>query len=421
MKTKAVRIYGKNDLRLEEFELPEIKEDEILAHVISDSICMSSYKAAIQGSDHKRVPGDIDKNPTIIGHEFCGEIVEVGRKWKNRFKPGDKFTIQPALNQKDDPYAAPGYSFKYIGGSATYIVIPPVVMELDCLLKYEGDAYYYGSVAEPMSCIVGTFHANYHTTPGKYIHNMGIVEGGNMAILAGVGPMGLGSIDYAIHCDRKPGLLVVTDIDADRLERAASIYTVEEAAKNGVKLIYVNTSGMDNAVEQLMALAGGKGYNDIIVFAPVKPVVELGDKLLSHDGCLNFFAGPSNNEFSAEINMYNVHYNYTHIMGTSGGNTDDMVESLDLMSSGKINPSSMITHIGGLNCVVETVLNLPKIPGGKKLIYTNIDMELTAIADFKAKGKSDPLFKKLDELVESNNGLWSVQAEKYLLENASQI
>src|SRR5690554_7773561 len=103
MKTKAVRLYGKNDLRLEEFELPKIKEDEILAHIISDSICMSSYKATIQGNEHKRVPKDISENPIIIGHEFCGEIVEVGDKWKNKFKPGDKFTIQPALNHKDNP------------------------------------------------------------------------------------------------------------------------------------------------------------------------------------------------------------------------------------------------------------------------------------------------------------------------------
>ena len=46
MKTKAVRLYGVNDLRLEEFELPQIKEDEILAKVVRDSFCMSSYKAA---------------------------------------------------------------------------------------------------------------------------------------------------------------------------------------------------------------------------------------------------------------------------------------------------------------------------------------------------------------------------------------
>ena len=59
MKTTAVRLYGENDLRLESFELPAIKDDEILVKIISDSICMSSYKATIQGSHHKRVPEDI--------------------------------------------------------------------------------------------------------------------------------------------------------------------------------------------------------------------------------------------------------------------------------------------------------------------------------------------------------------------------
>ncbi|MEG2378491.1 MAG: L-sorbose 1-phosphate reductase, partial [Clostridia bacterium] len=59
MKTKAVRLYGKNDLRLNEFELPEIRDDEILAEIVTDSICMSSYKAAVQGGEHKRVPENI--------------------------------------------------------------------------------------------------------------------------------------------------------------------------------------------------------------------------------------------------------------------------------------------------------------------------------------------------------------------------
>src|SRR5512136_1416313 len=97
MKTKAVRIHGKKDLRLDEFELPPMKDDEILAQVVSDSICMSSHKAALQGAEHKRVPNDIDINPTIIGHEFAGVILEVGKKWKGKFKPGQKFSIQPAM------------------------------------------------------------------------------------------------------------------------------------------------------------------------------------------------------------------------------------------------------------------------------------------------------------------------------------
>ena len=421
MMTKAVRLYGKNDLRLEEFDLGRTGDNEILARVISDSICMSSYKAAIQGPGHKRVPDNVADSPIIIGHEFCGEIVEVGSRWRNSFKPGNKFSIQPALNLQDNPFAAPGYSYTKIGGAATYILIPGEVMEQGCLLNYDGDAYFYGSLAEPMSCIVGAFHACYHTVQGSYVHEMGIKEGGNMAILAGVGPMGLGAIDYAIHCDRKPGLLVATDIDDARLKRAADIYTEEEAEKNGVTLKYINTRDMENVEQHLISLTGEKGYDDVLVFAPVKPVVEQGDAILGKDGCLNFFAGPTDKSFSAMFNFYNVHYNSTHIVGTSGGNTDDMKESLKLMEEGRINPTAMITHVGGINSVMETTLNLPKIPGGKKLIYTNVDMELTAIEDLGKKGEENPLFKGLAGIVEKTNNLWSAEAEKYLLENAKKI
>ena len=249
---------------------------------------------------------------------------------------------------------------------------------------------------------------------------MGIVEGGNLAILAGAGPMGLGAIDYAIHCDRKPGLLVITDIDQTRLDRAASIYTVEEAAKNGVKLVYQNTSGAD-PVADLMALTDGKGYNDVFVMAPVPAVIEQGDKLLCHDGCLNFFAGPTNPNLSAMFNFYNVHYASHHIVGTSGGNTDDMIESLDMIAKGTLKPASMITHVGGLDAVIDTTMNLPKIPGGKKLIYNQISMPLTAISDFAKKGETDPMFKKLAEICDANNGLWSGEAEAYLLANAPAI
>ena len=419
MKTKAVRIHGKNDLRLEEFELPAITDDEILAKVVSDSLCMSTYKAATQGRDHKRVPNDVAQNPTITGHEFCGEILDVGKRWKDKFKPGEKFTIQTAFNYKGSQ-DAPGYSYPYVGGDATYVIIPAEAMIMDCLLKYDSDVYFYGSLAEPMSCIVGTYHAFYHTRQGAYVHDMGIVEGGNMAILAGVGPMGLGAIDYALHCDRRPGLLVVTDIDDDRLARAASIYTTEHAAAQGVELHFVNTR--DTSKESaILALTDGKGYDDVLVMAPVTPVVEQGDRLLGKDGCLNFFAGPTDTSFSAKLNFYNVHYSFSHIVGTSGGNTDDMRESIDMMSSGKINPAAMITHVGGLDAVVGATLNLPKIPGGKKLIYTHVRMPLTAIDDFASLGESDPFFAALAKIVADNDGFWSADAEEYLLKNAESI
>jgi threonine dehydrogenase-like Zn-dependent dehydrogenase len=420
MKTKAVRIYGKKDLRLDEFALPDMKEDEILAHVISDSLCMSSHKAALQGADHKRVPDDIHINPTIIGHEFAGTIVEVGKKWQHKFHKGQKFSIQPAMN-KMGTLNAPGYSYRYIGGDATYVIIPAIVMEADCLLPYYGEAFFPASLSEPMSCIVGAFHASYHVHPGTYIHDMGIKEGGNMAILAGVGPMGLGAIDYALHRDRKPELLVVTDIDENRLSRAACLFTPEHAAKEGIRLIYVNTGNKKDPAGYLRDITAGKGFDDVFVFAPVKPVIEQGDAILGFDGCLNFFAGPVNPEFRAEFNFYNVHYAFTHIVGTSGGNTDDMNESLKLMAEGRINPAVMITHVGGLDAVVDTTLNLPHIPGGKKLIYTNISMPLVSFYDLGELSKTGKLYKGLHDIVSNNDYIWSLEAEKYLLANAKPI
>jgi threonine dehydrogenase-like Zn-dependent dehydrogenase len=213
----------------------------------------------------------------------------------------------------------------------------------------------------------------------------------------------------------------VTDIDQDRLNRAQSIYTVEDAAKYGVELHYVNTSDIENVPEHLLSFTEGKGYDDVFVFAPVKPVVEQGDAILGWDGCLNFFAGPTDKKFSAMFNFYNVHYGATHIVGTSGGNTDDMREALQMMGDGQINPVAMITHIGGLDAVVDTTLHLPEIPGGKKLMYTNISMPLTAIDDFREKGQSDPMFAALADIAEKHNGLWSAEAEKYLLEHAKPI
>jgi threonine dehydrogenase-like Zn-dependent dehydrogenase len=420
MKTKAVRLYGKEDLRLEEFELPAMKDDEILAEVISDSLCMSSYKAAKLGTDHKRVPNDVADNPTMVGHEFAGKILEVGNKWKHKFKPGDKFTVQPALGALT--LEAAGYSFRYFGGNATHVIIPAVYLEEDCIIPFEADSYFMSSLAEPYSCVAGTFEAHYHTTFGSYGHKMGIKKGGKMAMLGAAGPMGTAAIDFIIHTDRRPSLLVVTDIDQKRLDYIAGLLTREEAARQGIDLHYVNTKEHADPEEYLRSLTGAnKGYDDILVFAPVKPVVEQGDALLATDGCLNFFAGPADTEFKAELNFYNVHYNATHTVATNAGNTDDIRRSIQMMVDGRISPAYLVTHVGGLNAVVQATCNLPNIPGSKKLIYTHIDLPLTAIEDFEEKGKEDPIFMSLHKIVKQHDGLWNDEAEEYLLENGAPI
>ena len=410
MKTRAVRLYGEKDLRLEEFELPTIRDGEILIKIVSDSVCMSTYKTAMQGAKHLRVPDNVAENPIIIGHEFCGEIVSVGEMWQKEYAVGEKVIIPPVLSYLGGNQTI-GYSFGEIGGVSTYSVVYEHIIRNGFLIKLQSDAFFKGSLIEPASCVLRGYKANYHLdvdTP-----TMNIKEGGKTAILAGCGPMGLVAIDIALHGDIKPSLLVVSDIDENRLRRAEQIYAPAEAAKNGIKLVFVNTSSKD----ELMEISGGTGYDDVFVYAPVASVVALGDAILAFDGCLNFFAGPIDKAFSAPVNFYNVHYAQHHYAGTSGSTPDDVKDIVRLIGENSIDPAVMVTHIGGMDAAIETTLNLPHIPGGKKLIYTHIDLPLTAISDFSELGNSDSRFATLAALVEKHGGLWCAEAEQYLLEN----
>ena len=163
MKTKVAAIYGKQDVRIREFELPEISDNELLVSVISDSVCLSTWKAAKLGSEHKRVPDDLENHPVITGHECAGVIVEVGKNLTEKYKKGQRFVLQPAMGLPTG-YSA-GYSYEYFGGNATYMIIPEVAINLGCVLPYHGSYFAAASLAEPMCCIM------YRTLSGKRINN----------------------------------------------------------------------------------------------------------------------------------------------------------------------------------------------------------------------------------------------------------
>jgi len=100
--------------------------------------------------------------------------------------------------------------------------------------------------------------------------------------------------------------------------------------------------------------------------------------------------------------------------------------ALDLIQKGIIDPSPMITHVGGLNVARDVLLNFPNIPGGKKLIYTHIKFPLSDIDDFERLSIEGPtelrdIYRDLYQIVKENNGWWCKEAEDYILKKGEKI
>lgn len=417
MKTKAIRLYGENDIRLEEFELPEITEDEVLIRVVSDSVCASTYKAIRQGPAHKRVPNDVAENPIIIGHEMCGEIVTVGENAKKDWKPGQKVVIQPALKLPSG--YDPGYSYPYIGGNTQYAVVPKIVIERGCLLPYEGDSYFAGSLAEALGCCIRGYKGLYHTDYTNYVRTDGTKRGGRVAILGGAGPMGIGCVELAVGY-AGVSQVVVTDLNQDRLDYAAKMCNPAEAKKKGVDLQFINTAGIEDPVAYLRQISDG-GFDDVFVMVPVPALFSMSEKICCEDGCINFFAGPPIHDMPGSLNLYRVHYDGIHVVGTAGSIPEDMVDILDLIKDRKINAGVLVSHILGMRAAPETLFAMEKPNGAKKVCYNELDIPLIAIADLEELGKTDPMYAELAKIVKNNGGLWCAEAERYLLEHAPRF
>lgn len=424
MKTKAVRLHGKEKLSLDTLELPAPGERELRAKVITNSLCFSTYKAWKQGESHKRTPEDLKKNPVIVGHEFAGIIEEAGAGLRDKFSPGEYFIIQPAILYEGPLfvhggiYGAPGYSFEYCGGNAQDVIIPRHVVDSDAVLTFKDCPFFEASLAEPLSCIIGAAHEQYRADPGKHRHVMGIREGGNLAILGGGGPMGMAMLDYFLHADRKPAMVLIVEIDPSKLKRAKELFS-REAGDITLNFVNPNEKNLREAAESMTA---GKLFDDVFTMFPSEALVKTADMLLGDNGTNNFFAGPPDNTMSAPVNFYHVHYsNHKHI-GSSGGNTADLKEAVSMMEENRLNPGQMIAAVGGLDSVPGAIPKLPELAAGKNLIYTGISMPLTPLGDFRKLGADENvprslrvIYAELHSLIEDNSGMWSEEAENFIL------
>lgn len=389
---------GFENLEVAQIPVPEINANQILARVDAAGVCTSILKLVAQGSDHTFIRGwDMQKNPVILGDEGAITLVKIGQNLKNKYKIGQRFAIQPAVDT--DPInhrerysdvdnmhkCAVGYT---LGGHlAQYIVVQEEVLKADCMLPLPDDemAYFAASMAEPISCIISAQDRNYHVhKDGPHaprVPKLGLLTGG-VAVVIGAGAMGRIHAELALRFS--PKVLIVSDLQQERLDRTVGTIGEKAKAKN-CKLICITPDKLDETVK---AESKGRGADDMILAVGVNPVQQHALTLLSAGGVANLFGGLPKGKHILEVDALKVHYQEIKLVGSSGGEPSDMSATLQAIVNKDIDPGNYVAAVGSLDNAIDVLklIEATKIDG-KAMLYPHIKHTHLKMVDHWDKNK----------------------------------
>ncbi len=327
----AARMYGVNDVRLENVETPEPKKGEILLQVKAAAVCGTDVRMITNGSK-----GIDEDNPRILGHEVAGVIAKLGEDVVG-YTVGQRVAIAPNMGCGICPQCVSGNShlcptYKALGinidgAFAEYCIIPEAAVRSGnvCVLE-DNISFIEGAVNEPLSCVCNGFeHADIH--PGDNV------------LVIGAGPIGIMHCALALMAG---GKVYLNDISADRLNEAKSIYPQ-------INLIY------DNLEETVMTETKGLGMDAIITACPVPAIQTKAVELAAIGGRVIFFGGVPQNAGNTPINTNIIHYKQLIISGTTRASLTQYRKTLKFISNGILNVKPLVTETLPLENIAEGI------------------------------------------------------------------
>jgi D-arabinose 1-dehydrogenase-like Zn-dependent alcohol dehydrogenase len=231
--------------------------------------------------------------------------------------------------------------------------------------------------------------------------------GGAAWFVGAGGPMGRMHVQRAIQIADHPATIVCTDISDLRLNDLCESFAAEARAK-GITFICANPMQKEVYAAE-MAPFKQVGFDDIIVLAPVPPVIADAATYLAPKGVMNVFAGVARGTM-AEIDLSDAYLKDTRVIGHSASSIDDLRLMLHQAETGVLSPNRSVAAVGSLGAAKEGLQAVQDtVYPGKIVIYPNIkDFPLTAVPDLKDKLPS--VYAKLKDERE-----WTVEAEEEFL------
>lgn len=323
---KAVVLEGPNQFITKEIETPVINDNEILLKMVRAAICGTDIRI-LEGKKKKDV-----RYPSIIGHEMCGIIEQVGKNVTG-YSVGEKVavanvipchTCSSCLSGRENACMnrlALGYQFD--GGFAEYIKIPEVCIKDGNVIKLLEDvSYTSGALIEPLACCI------------RGMRNVGTGFNDTVLII-GAGPIGLMHLQLSKIAGASK--VIVSEPIASRREKAITLgadIVVDSKNEDLEKIIMNETDGL--------------GVDVIIVAIGVPAIVNSTLKLCKKGGSVCLFAGfAGTGECTVEVNT--IHYNEINVCGSTAYKKEDYLEAAELVKTGRINLDEIATHTFSLD------------------------------------------------------------------------
>ena len=375
---------GFENLAVQEVPMPKIGPDQLLARVDAAGVCTSIIKLIAQGPEHTFINGwDMKKNPIILGDEGAVTLVKIGENLMDKYKPGQRFAIQPAVavppilhreryenNAEGMHKCAVGYTLG--GHMAQYICIQEEVLKADCLLPLPDEelAYFETSMAEPIGCIYSAQQRNYHIIKdGPHAERqpkLGLLTGG-VAVVIGAGAMGRMHAELTLRFS--PRVLIVSDLAQDRLDTVQKNIGQKAKDKN-CKLICVTPDKLAQTVNEV---SGNNGADDIILAVGIQPVQQNALELLAPGGVANLFGGLPKGKHILQLDALAVHYQEIKLVGSSGGDPSDMAATLKAIAHKDIDAGNYVAAVGSLDNAIDVLKMIKETKiDGKAILYPHI-------------------------------------------------
>jgi len=374
---------GFSHLGVRKVPTPRPTPQQMLARVDASGICTSLIKLVEQGADHPLLSGwDISRFPLILGDEGSVTLVEVGADLRARYRPGERYVIQPAVDcapiNHRERYrdggrgvnkVAVGYTLA--GHLAEFILISEEVLAAGCLLPLPDSTlpYAHAALSEPFSCVISAQDHHVHLTQADPLGPRAVIKGlkpGGVTVVLGAGAMG--RMHVALAMSYRPRAIVVADLVESRLNLVRSLFG-RRAAARGVTLRTLNPAAenLQQAVSELTQYAGA---DDVIVAVGSLRAIADGQSLLGRGGVLNLFGGLKKGEDMVGFDTGLVHYKEINITGSSGGSPWDVARALELMAAKEIDAGDHIARIGDLAHTAEFLQMIKaQTIDGKAVVY----------------------------------------------------